>query len=109
MRASTLESAADEWDVLFGGVGKPEVFLYGSYHLAGFLNERPLAALREDLARLGLARDTLHHEAPEIARGVDDVLIDGPPRIAALLRSALLDLAYVVNATIAGADRGGNS
>ena len=46
---------------------------------------------------IGLARDTLHHEAPEIARGVDDVLIDGPPRIAALLRSALLaaDLALV--------------
>jgi chromosome partitioning protein len=39
---------------------------------------------------LGLARDTLHREAPEIARGVDHVLIDGPPRIAALMRSALL-------------------
>jgi len=39
---------------------------------------------------LGLARDTLHREAPEIARDVDHVVIDGPPRIAGLMRSALL-------------------
>jgi chromosome partitioning protein len=39
---------------------------------------------------LGLARDTLHREAPEIARGVDHVVIDGPTRIAGLMRSALL-------------------
>ncbi|MFW7269919.1 ParA family partition ATPase [Gluconacetobacter sp. Hr-1-5] len=49
---------------------------------------------RERLPRLfgviGLARDTLHHEAPALAQGVDHVVIDGPPRVAALLRSALL-------------------
>jgi chromosome partitioning protein len=49
---------------------------------------------REGLARLfgiiGLARDTLHREAPEIARDVDHVVIDGPPRVAGLMRSALL-------------------
>jgi len=39
---------------------------------------------------IGLARDTLHREAPELARHADHVVIDGPPRIAALLRSALL-------------------
>src|SRR5579872_7314488 len=39
---------------------------------------------------LGLARDTLHREAPELARDADHVVIDGPPRIAGLLRSALL-------------------
>lgn len=48
---------ASEHDALFGGVGKPEVFLFGSHYLTGFLNERPLARLREDLAALGLARD----------------------------------------------------
>ncbi len=48
---------ASEYDALFGGVGKPEVFLFGSYYLSGFLNEKPLAALRSDLAALGLARD----------------------------------------------------
>ncbi|MBE9605720.1 AAA family ATPase [Acetobacteraceae bacterium H6797] len=49
---------------------------------------------REGLPRLfgvvGLARDTLHREAPELARDVDHVVIDGPPRVAALMRSALL-------------------
>ena len=48
---------AQEFDRLFGGVGKPEVFLYGSHYLSGFLNEKPLARLRTDLNRLGLARD----------------------------------------------------
>ena len=49
---------------------------------------------RQGLPRLfgvmGLARDTLHQEAPELARGVDHVVIDGPPRVANLMRSALL-------------------
>lgn len=48
---------ASEYNTLFGGVGKPEVFLYGSHYLSGFLNEKPLAQLREDLAQLGLTRD----------------------------------------------------
>ena len=39
---------------------------------------------------VGLARETLHQEAPAMARGVDHVIIDGPPRVAALARSALL-------------------
>ena len=38
----------------------------------------------------GLARDSLHQEAPQIAQQADFVVIDGPPRVAALARSALL-------------------
>lgn len=49
---------------------------------------------REGVPRLfgvvGLARDTLHREAPELARDADHVVIDGPPRVAGLMRSALL-------------------
>lgn len=49
---------------------------------------------REGLERLfgvvGLARDTLHREAPELARDADHVVIDGPPRVAGLMRSSLL-------------------
>ena len=48
---------AAEFDALFGGVGKPEVYLYGSHYLSGFLNEKPLARLRTDLITLGLGRD----------------------------------------------------
>ena len=57
MRATTVHAAAAEHDALFHGVGKPEVVAYGSFYLTGYLNEKPLAALRTDLAALGLARD----------------------------------------------------
>jgi TorA maturation chaperone TorD len=46
----------DEYEALFMGVGKPDVFLYGSYFIAGALNEKPLVALRHDLRALGLER-----------------------------------------------------
>ena len=57
LRSQSGEATAAEHEALFHGVGKPEVFAYGSFYLTGFLNEKPLAALRHDLAALGLARD----------------------------------------------------
>lgn len=39
---------------------------------------------------IGLPRETLHVEAPVLARGADHVVIDGPPRVTAVMRSALL-------------------
>ena len=56
---------AQEFDALFGGIGKPEVYLYGSHFLSGFLNEKPLARLRTDLAALGLARDDAMSETED--------------------------------------------
>ena len=56
-RRLPTDAIAREFDALFGGVGRPEVYLFGSHYLSGFLNEKPLAALRTDLASLGLARD----------------------------------------------------
>ena len=41
---------------LFIGVGRGELLPYGSYYLAGFLYEKPLAQLRADMRRLGIAR-----------------------------------------------------
>jgi TorA maturation chaperone TorD/DNA-binding transcriptional regulator YdaS (Cro superfamily) len=41
---------------LFIGVGRGDVLPYASYYLTGFLHERPLARVREDLERLGIAR-----------------------------------------------------
>ena len=55
-RAMTARQIAEEYNALFGGVGKPEVYLFGSHYLSGFLNEKPLVQLRDDLAALGLAR-----------------------------------------------------
>ena len=65
LRASSAQDAADEYDALFQGVGKPEVLLCASYYLAGFLNEKPLAALRHDLAALGLTRDAAMSETED--------------------------------------------
>jgi len=41
---------------LFIGVGRSELLPYASYYLTGFLHERPLARLREDLAAFGIDR-----------------------------------------------------
>lgn len=65
LRATTAADAAAEHEALFHGVGKPEVFLYGSFYLAGFLNERPLALLRADLRQLGLTRDPARGETED--------------------------------------------
>ena len=56
-RSLGAEAARVEYDALFGGIGKPEVYLFVSHYLSGFLNDKPLAQLRGDLRRLGLARD----------------------------------------------------
>lgn len=56
-REMSLEEIQNEYNLLFGGIGKPEIYLYGSHYLSGFLNEKPLARLRTHLAQLGLARD----------------------------------------------------
>jgi chromosome partitioning protein len=91
-----------------GGAGKTTVAL----HLAGELERQGASVLlidadpqgsaldwteqraRDGRPRLfgivGLARETLHREVPELARPVDHVVIDGPPRTASLVRSAML-------------------
>jgi TorA maturation chaperone TorD len=55
-RRLSVTQVGDEYVALFGGVGKPEVLLYGSWFIAGHLNEKPLVDLRHDLAALGLER-----------------------------------------------------
>lgn len=57
-----------EFFALFIGVGRGELSPYASYYLTGFLQERPLAELRGDLAALGIARiDTLRDPEDHIA------------------------------------------
>ncbi len=65
MRASSVPAAGDEYDALFMGLGKAEIFLYGSHHLVGALNEKPLVALRNDLDALGLAREAMVMETED--------------------------------------------
>jgi len=64
-RRLPLAAVRDEHEALFQGIGKPEVFLYASYFIAGSLNEAPLVALREALRGLGLERDPLLAETED--------------------------------------------
>lgn len=53
---TTVERVEREFFDLFIGLGRGELMPYGSYYLTGFLHERPLARLRDDLAKIGVAR-----------------------------------------------------
>ena len=64
-RAGTDKAIHDEYNMLFMGMGKPEVYLFGSHYLSGFLNEKPLAALRGELGQLGLGRDDAMSETED--------------------------------------------
>lgn len=63
-----------EYDALFGGVGKPDVYLFGSHYLSGFLNEQPLARLRGELRELGLTRDEAMPETEDHIAYLSEVM-----------------------------------
>ncbi len=46
----------DEYHALFIGVGRGELVPFGSWYLTGFMMERPLSELRQDLSALGFER-----------------------------------------------------
>jgi TorA maturation chaperone TorD len=64
---AAAEQIAREYFDLFVGVGRGELLPYGSFYLTGFLHERPLARLREDLRALGIERGERHHEPEDHA------------------------------------------
>ena len=55
-RTARPKDVAREYNALFIGLGRGELLPYASYYLTGFLNEKPLARLRGDMARLRIAR-----------------------------------------------------
>lgn len=63
-RGTSVEAARQEYFDLFVGLGQGELLPYASYYLTGFLNEKPLARLRGDMARLQIARAD-HVSEPE--------------------------------------------
>ena len=54
--ATDDRAANKEFFDLFIGLGRGELLPYASYYLTGFLHERPLARVREDLELLGIER-----------------------------------------------------
>ena len=55
-RRSNPKSVESEFNRLFIGLGRGELLPYASFYMTGFLNEKPLASLRGDLASHGIAR-----------------------------------------------------
>lgn len=54
--SSTVDALDDEYHALFIGVGRGELVPFGSWYMTGFLMDKPLTYLREDLAEFGIER-----------------------------------------------------
>ena len=79
---SDTGAAAEEYTQLFIRLGRGEVVPFGSYYLTGFLHEKPLARLRQEMDKLGLARVEGVKEPEDHAASVLEImagLIDGMP------------------------------
>ena len=62
-RTTTPEDVEDEFTRLFYGHGAGgELHPYASFYLTGFVYDKPLGQLREDLSRLGLSRSGVTSE-----------------------------------------------
>ena len=80
----------DEYMRLFIGVGRGEILPYASYYLTGFLNDKPLAKLRNDMQEMGIERaegvkDPEDHIASlfDIMAGLIRGVFDAPSDLAA--------------------------
>ena len=81
-----VEKIEREFFNLFIGLGRGELLPYASYYLSGFLHERPLARLRDDLTELGIARAERQCEPEdhiailcEVMAGLADGRFPAPP------------------------------
>jgi TorA maturation chaperone TorD len=63
-----------EYFNLFIGLGRGDLLPYGSYYLTGFLQERPLARLRNDLAVLGVERVEGNYEPEDHAATLCEIM-----------------------------------
>ena len=54
--SSSVEALDDEYHALFIGIGRGELVPFGSWYMTGFLMDKPLTYLRQDLAEFGIAR-----------------------------------------------------
>ena len=71
---ASAQAVEREYFNLFIGLGRGELMPYASYYLTGFLHERPLARVREDLARLGIERSDGNHEPEDQAALLCEVM-----------------------------------
>ncbi|MBT6457847.1 MAG: molecular chaperone [Gammaproteobacteria bacterium] len=70
----TATAIEDEFHDLFIGLGKGELVPYGSWYLTGFLMEKPLSDLRDDLNKLGFERSDSVTEPEDHAAALCEVI-----------------------------------
>ncbi|MBD3609411.1 MAG: molecular chaperone TorD family protein [Gammaproteobacteria bacterium] len=68
------DELADEYHQLFIGIGRGELVPFASWYLTGFLMEKPLAKLRQDLQILGYEREDSVHEPEDHAAALFEVM-----------------------------------
>jgi TorA maturation chaperone TorD len=73
-RTCDVATLREEYHELFIGLGRGELVPYGSWYQTGFLNERPLSELRDDLARLGFEREDEVHEPEDHVAALCEVM-----------------------------------
>ncbi len=73
-KTAAVDAVKDEFDTAFIGTGRQPVMLYGSFYLAGFLNEKPLAQLRDELTKMGFERSGNSHETEDHISALCDVM-----------------------------------
>jgi len=66
-KATSAKAVESEFTALFIGLGRGELLPYTSFYLTGFLNEKPLALLRKDMAGLRISR------APNVYEPEDNI------------------------------------
>lgn len=72
--STTPDSADDEYHALFIGIGRGELVPFGSWYQTGFLMEKPLGLLRDDLARLGFERQKAVYESEDHVAALCEVM-----------------------------------
>jgi TorA maturation chaperone TorD len=73
-KTCSRDGISEEHHALFIGLGRGELLPYGSFYLTGFLMEKPLGELRDDLDRLGFEREADVHEPEDHIAALCEVM-----------------------------------
>jgi TorA maturation chaperone TorD len=94
-RSVTADQVEEEYTRLFLTIGRPEVMLFGSFYIAGFLMEEPVVELRADLAELGLGRRVGVTESEDHIAALSDVMrhliVTGPDATGLVRQKAFFE------------------
>ena len=69
-----LPTIRDEYVRIFVGVGRGEILPFASYYLTGFLKDKPLAKLRQDMEKIGIKLDDNVKEPEDHIASIFDIM-----------------------------------